>query len=86
MMDENDLPYLLEMRMVTTDLNGAQVLVGLTAEETAWFFAHIKRPGGSIRDDAAEARYLALYDKHTAARFQVMGAEDELETNKPTRN
>lgn len=80
MIDPKHLPYLTEMRAVTTDENGEQVLVGLSASETAEYFAYSEgRLNGTITggDHELGARYLELHDKHEPARIQVICAEAE---------
>jgi hypothetical protein len=80
--------FLTEMRSITTDGTGREVLVGLTAEETDWYFAYTARR----MSDAARGphhsedreRYLALHDRHEHARFQVLGAEIQKRTDSPT--
>lgn len=84
MIDEKYLAYLVEMRGVTTDANGEQVLVGLTAAETAEYFHHVEnRDAGN---EEATDRYLELHERYEAARFQVLAAENQLRVDKPTRN
>jgi hypothetical protein len=80
--------YLTEMRSIATDSTGREVLVGLTAEETDWYFAYTEKrmsdaPRGQNHGND-RARYLALHDRHERARFQVLGAEIEKRTDSPT--
>lgn len=84
MIDEKYLPYLIEMRGVTTDANGEQVLVGLNAAETAEYFRLNELRGA--KEDAEHDRYEELHERHEAARRQVLIAENQLRVDKPTRN
>jgi hypothetical protein len=80
--------HLTEMRAIAKDRAGREVLVGLTGEETDWYFAYsAKRLSGVSRgkdhsDD--RERYLALHNKHEIARLQVLGAEVQKRTDSPT--
>jgi hypothetical protein len=89
MIDKKHLPYLIEMRSLATDKNGEQILIGLSVEETKEYFDYVEArvAGDAPADDLiGGARYLALHEKHEAARFQILIAENELRTTNPTRN
>lgn len=81
-----DRAFLAEMRAITTDSHGQEVLVGLSVEETAFYmnFAHQRTEGRG--DSAATDRYLELHDKHERARLSVLGAENQLRNDKPVRH
>lgn len=84
---ESERAYLSEMRAITTDGHGREVLVGLTLEETAWYVAYSKaRLTGEHREPEDGKEYLELYDKHERARLQVLGAEIEARNENPTRH
>jgi hypothetical protein len=91
MIDERYRTYLEEMRALTTDAEGREVLVGLSFEETAELHRYIERrdapnfpfePG----DDELTARYEVLDSKHELARQQVLAAERENCIMKPPMN
>ena len=85
---DRDRAFLAEMRAITTDVDGREVLVGLSAEETEWYFAYgARRSAGEPRGanhSADRERYLALHDKHQRARFEVLGAEMQKRSDNPT--
>jgi hypothetical protein len=79
--------HLTEMRAIGKDPEGREVLVGLTFDETAWYFDYLAtRTGGGRRSSADRDRYLALHNKHEMVRLQVLGAEVQKRTDKPTIN
>ena len=75
--------YLTEMRAITTDASGNQILVGLTLEETDFYMDHARKFLTGERDRRNADRYLELHDKHEAARFSVLGAEIFLRNENP---
>jgi hypothetical protein len=81
--------YLTEMRAIGIDGEGREVLVGLTFDETAWYFEYSDRKlhgkSGTNLDEDRD-RYLVLSDKHERARLQVLGAEIEKRIDDPTIN
>ena len=72
--------YLVEMRGLTTDAQGNELLVGLTLDETAEYMGFARRE--SPKDSG---RYLALHAKYENARLSVLGAEHELRVDTPTK-
>ena len=47
---------------------------------------YTRQPSAEGRNDPAEMqKYLDLHDKHERARFEMLGAEHILRTDKPTR-
>ncbi|QAU44205.1 hypothetical protein [Bradyrhizobium guangzhouense] len=85
---DRDRAFLTEMRAITTDADGREVLVGLSADETDWYFAYsARRLSGEPRGpnhSADRERYLALHDRHERTRLEVLGAEIQQRTDKPT--
>jgi hypothetical protein len=71
--------YLAEIRALTTDNEGREVLVGLTREETIAYMEHIR---GQSDDNAT---FLRLNDKHERSRIAVVSAESEAR-HEPTRH
>jgi len=74
--------YLAEMRALGRDSRGAEILVGLTAEETEWYMTYSR----SLRAEQAPSAtqlYLELHDKHEAARLAIILAENERRVEKP---
>lgn len=77
--------HLTEMRRISTDDEGREVLVGLTAQETDWYFAYIeKRMSGAQRHREDRDRFRMLHDRHVRARMQVLAAEIQKRTDSPT--
>ena len=83
---DDERAYLTEMRAITTDAIGNEVLVGLTLEETAFYMDHARQFGTGERDHRNADRYLELHDKHEAARLGVLGAEIYLRNEDPPRH
>lgn len=69
--------YLSEIRALSTDKDGNDVFVGLTAEESAWYATYLEESfrGTADRSDGPQGRYLALQDKHEEARQAVIADE-----------
>jgi hypothetical protein len=83
---DDERARLNEMRAITTNAQGQEVLVGLTEEETAFYMAHTRGFLSEERDRDGKARYLELHEKHERARFTVLGAEHVLRTENPSRH
>lgn len=66
--------HLIEMRAISTDSQGREVLVGLTFEETDFYMNYLRDKS----DSSMKQRYLKLYEKHESARLAVLIAEKEL--------
>lgn len=81
---ENERIYLKEMRAISTDAQGMEVLVGLTIEETAFYMARSRAflSGNRHRDN--RDKYLALHEKHERARLEVIGTEHYVRTENPS--
>lgn len=71
-----------EMRSITTDGQGREVLVGLDYTETEQFMNRRRRCAAGLRDDEGRAAWLALARRHDLARLQVLGAEIALRNDK----
>ena len=80
---ESERAYLKEMRAISTDSQGREVLVGLTVEETALYMAHSRAFLSGNRDRDNRDAYLRLHDKHERARLEVIGTEHYLRTENP---
>jgi hypothetical protein len=77
--------HLTELRHISTDNEGREVLVGLTFEETNWFFAYLeRRTSDAPRAREDDERYRALQARHELTRMQVVGAEIQKRTDTPT--
>ena len=87
-LSDSDREYFTEMRALTRDTQGREVLVGLTFEETVEYVTYSKSSmsGKTTYDPEARDHYLELHDKHQRARFQVLGAEHVLRTENPVRH
>ena len=77
--------YLTEMRALTTDGQGREVLAGLTFDETVFYIERGRRFVQGIRDRDSRDRFLELHEKHERVRFAVLHGEHELQHDKPTR-
>ena len=76
-----DRDVLNEMRALSTDSEGREILVGLTIEETVFYMEYVRnRMQGHSQNGA---RYLELHEKHECARFAVLGAEHYVRTENP---
>ncbi|HZP66248.1 MAG TPA: hypothetical protein VFB32_08055 [Rudaea sp.] len=67
---ESERSYLEELRALSSDARGREVLVGLTFEETAWYVTQTHTLLGRHRAD--RLRYLELHDKHEKARQRLL--------------
>jgi hypothetical protein len=88
--NETHRPYLEFMRMLGRDTQGREILVGLTYDETEWYFANLEEEFGTDRPrprktseerNADRDRYLELHDRHERTRLQILGAEVEARYN-----
>ncbi|QRM32758.1 hypothetical protein [Microvirga sp. VF16] len=69
--------YLDDMRMLSTDSEGREVFIGLTAEESAEFYAFTRPENLESKSSEERDRYLELHEKHEKARLQIVVAEIE---------
>lgn len=87
-LDPGERAYMVEMRMLTTDAHGREVLVALDVEESEFYVRHSRAQmsmnSSSSRED--ESRYLALCNRHELARLQVLAAENALRVLAPNRH
>jgi hypothetical protein len=76
-----------EMRGISTDEHGREVLVGLTMEETVFYMSRARNRASGVRNSDPDNRtcFLGLHQKHELARLQVIGAEIELLRENPPR-
>lgn len=80
---DDERNYLIEMRAITTDTQGREMLVGLTTEETEFYIAYSRDLRGDSHNSADSDRYLELNNKHEAARLSVLMAENEQRVDNP---
>lgn len=85
---EAEREYMKEMRMLTTDSRGNELLVGLTLEESRFYlkFADARLSSVGMDSDEDRERYLALHEKHEKARLSVIAAEAEARLNSSPRH
>ena len=76
--------YLTEMRAITTDAQGREVLVGLTLEETGFYIAYSRDLRGNSHNSEDSDRYLELHEKHEAERLGVLMAENQRRVDNPS--
>lgn len=78
--------YYREMRALSTDAQGREILVGLSFEETQALMEHRRKFLTGNRDRDNQRYFMQLRDKHELARLAVLGAEHELKSDNPTIN
>ena len=83
---EKDRTFLTELRAITKDAQGREVLVGLTEQETAFYMEYSRRRLKGEGDPSGRDRYLELSEKHELARLSILGAEQQLRTENPSRH
>ncbi len=81
---EDERGYLTEMRAITTNAQGQEILVGLTLEETAFYMCHTHQESTGKYNHGSNEQYLTLHDKHEAARHGILGAEIYLRNESPS--
>lgn len=90
MLDLNDVErdYLIETRALSVNVDGEEVLVGLSVDETVFMPDHMKRFIMAERDHDRERkkRFLELRSNHELARFAVLAAEIEKRNDNPTEH
>jgi len=81
---DSERKYLTELRAISKDREGREVLVGLTLEETEFYiqFGRSIVPGEKKHEEAD--RYLKLNQKHEQARMEVISTENLLRTDNIT--
>jgi len=88
--NDTERAYYTEMRGLTSDAEGREVLVGLTFEETVFCIEYKRKlePGGPPRNRDREdrERYLRLHEKYDVARLEVVGSEVHLRNKNPPRH
>jgi hypothetical protein len=82
---EAERAYFSEMSSLGVDGGGAEVLVGLTREESLFYLAYSRGEAG-VKSDESRSRYLDLHEKHQATRLQIVFAEVELRDDAPQKH
>jgi len=73
--------YLSKIGALSTDQDGNDVFVGLSAKESQWYAQYVKESfrGTADRELPNQERYFALMDRHEQARqATVEDGEDQL--------
>jgi hypothetical protein len=83
---ETEREMLNEMRAITSDAHGNELLVGLTLEETDFYLAHQRDFRAGIRHSEDRLRFLELHNKHERARCEVLGLEQYVKREDPTKH
>ena len=83
--EDSEKAYLTEMRALTIDSQGRDVLVGLSFEETEIYVNHSRAFLKGDRDRENRDLYLQLHEKHERVRLEVIGNEHYLRTENPSR-
>jgi hypothetical protein len=83
---EGERASLTEMRAITTDSKGQELLVGLNEEETAFCMEHRRKFLSGTRDRDNRARYLELNHRHELSRLAVLGTEIYVRNENPPRH
>lgn len=78
--------FLTEMRAITTNAKGQEILVGLTFEETEFYMGIVNRASREGLSDEDSDRYLELRNKHEMSRLSVLAAENQLLNDNPQRH
>ncbi len=80
---KSERAYLAEMRALSTDKEGNEVVAGLTSEESLFYVLYAQRDleGRTTKSDTSQ--YLALHDRHEKVRLAVLGAEMSLRDASP---
>lgn len=86
MFADDERAYLNAMRALSFDAEGREIFVGLSYEETPTYLQHTRSFLTGSRDRAGSKEYLELHAKHEAARLAVIGAENQLRVDKPSRH
>ena len=68
--------YMAELRMLTTDSRGTEVVVGLNRDESIRYIESSRAYLSGDRQ-GSNAEYLALHEKHERVRLAVVMAESE---------
>ena len=79
-----DRNYLTEMRALSTDSAGREVLVGLTFEETDFYMEYSNKRMQGQMDGPNSKRYLELHEQHERARLEVLGTEIYIRNENPS--
>ncbi len=87
-LSETSRAYLLEIRALSTDSNGNEILVGLSVDETDFYlkFSELSTTNDLDISDEDRSRYLELSEKHEATRLSIIDGEIELREDKPSRH
>jgi hypothetical protein len=84
---DSERAFLEEMRALARDGKGNEVLIGLTAEESQFYFDYVnERLVANMRRREDGDRYLKLHDKHEGARLAVIFAEAEARGDASSRH
>ncbi|SPZ07516.1 Uncharacterised protein [Pseudomonas luteola] len=87
-LDDAARSYMNELRILSTDAHGQEIIVGLTVGESERYIAHQKdflNPGKHrTREDKDD--YLRLHEKHELARIAVLMAENEARHDQSPRH
>jgi hypothetical protein len=70
--------YLKTIGAISRDAQGREVLVGLSLEETEFYMGYAAEFHSGEVSRANGERYLALHERHEAARFRALEAEIHL--------
>ena len=85
----NERLWHTEMKGLSTDAAGNEILVGLTVEESIFLLEYVRvraerGPGYREYRNAHFAKYTELQNKHDIARLQVLQAESARKRDDPT--
>ena len=80
-----DRIYLNEMRAITTNTKGEEILVGLTLQQTEFYmeFSNRSLTSNQRTSDEDRNRYLDLNEKHEKERLSILAAEIQLRNDHP---
>lgn len=87
-LEPGEREFMMEMRMLSTDRDGQEILVGLTHAESLRFLTYSRNRLKPDRDHDPESEddHEDLQSRHEMARLRVLAAEAELRLDKPMRH
>ncbi|AQS50472.1 hypothetical protein ACBP93_08100 [Paenalcaligenes hominis] len=80
LLESREREYLLEICALTEDQNNNLVFVGMTLDDSIWYYHYLESSfkGMAHRDAEHEARYIALQTAHEQERCSILAADSLL--------
>jgi hypothetical protein len=87
LLSADDRAQLTALFALTIDVNGDEVLLGLTRDESEWYLRYEQAQFGDNPDTTIDAdRYLTLYDRHEAQRLLTVDAMVQMRAENPNKH